>query len=83
MPDISNLIVKMNNAVRTARRVRATSRLARNATCGWCTCVHDRQGMRHINFQGFMVGNAWTDAAIDNTGAVFDWYSHNLIAEDT
>ena len=37
----------------------------------------------HINFQGFMVGNAWTDAEIDNTGAVFDWWSHSLISEDT
>ena len=36
-----------------------------------------------INFQGMMVGNAWTVAELDNTGAVTDWYTHSFISEDT
>lgn len=35
-----------------------------------------------INFKGFMVGNAWTDAEIDNTGAAFYWWSHGLNYDD-
>jgi len=36
-----------------------------------------------INIQGFQVGNAWTNAAFDNAGAVFDWWSHALISDQT
>jgi len=36
-----------------------------------------------INFQGFLLGNPWTDAAIDNYGTIFFWYNHALISEDT
>jgi serine carboxypeptidase-like clade II len=36
-----------------------------------------------INFQGFLVGNAWTDATIDNRGAADWWYSHVFISQDT
>eukprot|EP01112_Ceratiomyxa_fruticulosa_P009891 TRINITY_DN2595_c0_g4_i1.p1 TRINITY_DN2595_c0_g4~~TRINITY_DN2595_c0_g4_i1.p1 ORF type:complete len:458 (+),score=77.75 TRINITY_DN2595_c0_g4_i1:73-1446(+) len=36
-----------------------------------------------INFQGFMVGNAWTYSAIDNYGAIFYWYTHAIISEST
>jgi hypothetical protein len=34
-------------------------------------------------FQGFMVGNAWTDATIDNRGAVDFWHAHALISDAT
>lgn len=34
-------------------------------------------GYEHINIQGFLVGNAWTDASKDNQGAVFDWFVHD------
>ena len=33
-----------------------------------------------VRVQGFMVGNAWTDAAIDNRGALDFWHQHALIA---
>jgi len=36
-----------------------------------------------INLVGFQVGNAWTNAAIDNAGSVFMWWSHALISDDT
>ncbi|KAG1653581.1 hypothetical protein FOA52_008028, partial [Chlamydomonas sp. UWO 241] len=36
-----------------------------------------------LNLQGFLVGNAWTDAAIDNEGAVDFWWAHALIADET
>jgi len=36
-----------------------------------------------INLKGFMAGNAWTYMPIDNIGAVFDWWSHALISDDT
>lgn len=39
-------------------------------------------GNKGINFKGMMVGNAWTVAELDNTGAVTDWYTHNLISEE-
>lgn len=37
----------------------------------------------HINLRGFLVGNAWTDAAIDNEGALDFWYTHALISRDS
>lgn len=37
----------------------------------------------YINFEGFMVGNAWTVAELDNTGAVLMWYWNNMIAKST
>ncbi|CAL8472304.1 g11846 [Coccomyxa elongata] len=36
-----------------------------------------------INFKGFLVGNAWTDAELDNRGAVWFWHSHALISDTT
>ncbi|GFR42849.1 hypothetical protein Agub_g3807 [Astrephomene gubernaculifera] len=40
-------------------------------------------GDAKINIQGFMVGNPWTDATIDNLGAVDYWWSHALISDQT
>lgn len=40
-------------------------------------------GDAKINLQGFLVGNPWTDAAIDNLGAVDYWWSHALISDQT
>jgi serine carboxypeptidase-like clade II len=40
-------------------------------------------GLAHINIKGFQVGNAWTDAKLDNIGALTQWYNHALISEDT
>jgi len=36
-----------------------------------------------INIEGIMVGNAWTSMPIDNYGAVFYWWTHALISDDT
>lgn len=36
-----------------------------------------------LNFAGFLVGNAWTDAAYDNTGALTIWYNRGMISNDT
>jgi len=38
---------------------------------------------RSINLQGFLVGNAWTDADTDNEGAVDFWSSHAIISSST
>ncbi|KAG2431440.1 hypothetical protein HXX76_009455 [Chlamydomonas incerta] len=40
-------------------------------------------GQPRINLQGFLVGNPWTDAAIDNLGAVDFWWSHALVSDQT
>ena len=32
-----------------------------------------------LNFQGFLVGNAWTVAELDNTGALDYWWSRTMI----
>ncbi len=37
----------------------------------------------HINLKGFMVGNAWTDATIDNRGAVDFWFQHGMVSAPT
>jgi len=37
----------------------------------------------HINLKGFMVGNAWTDATIDNRGAVDFWFQHGIVSAPT
>lgn len=36
-----------------------------------------------INIGGFLVGNAWTDAFYDNSGAVEMWYWHGMISNET
>ena len=36
-----------------------------------------------LNLQGFFVGNAWTVAELDNTGALDFWYSRTMIDEAT
>jgi len=36
-----------------------------------------------INLVGFQVGNAWTDAAVDNAASVQFWWTHALIADET
>ncbi|KFM23301.1 Serine carboxypeptidase-like 22 [Auxenochlorella protothecoides] len=33
-----------------------------------------------INLKGLLVGNAWTDAQLDNHGALEFWFSHGLIS---
>jgi len=43
----------------------------------------NQQNTQKINFQGFLVGNPWTDSDLDNYGAVFDWWSHALISDQT
>eukprot|EP01116_Phalansterium_solitarium_P022795 TRINITY_DN7660_c0_g1_i1.p1 TRINITY_DN7660_c0_g1~~TRINITY_DN7660_c0_g1_i1.p1 ORF type:complete len:498 (+),score=133.74 TRINITY_DN7660_c0_g1_i1:88-1494(+) len=40
-------------------------------------------GNPKINLEGFMAGNAWTYAAIDNAGAVFYWWTHAMISDET
>jgi len=40
-------------------------------------------GQPKINLVGFQVGNAWTDATIDNEGAVDMWWSHAVISDET
>ena len=37
-------------------------------------------GNPQINFAGFAVGNAWTVAGLDNTGAVEFWWGHALVS---
>jgi serine carboxypeptidase-like clade 2 len=36
-----------------------------------------------INLEGIMVGNAWTYMPIDNYGAIYYWWTHALISDDT
>ena len=36
-----------------------------------------------LNLQGILIGNAWTDASIDNFGAAEHWYSHYMISHST
>jgi len=36
-----------------------------------------------LNLQGFLVGNAWTVAELDNTGALDFWYSRTMIDQKT
>jgi len=43
----------------------------------------NNNGFHKINLEGIMVGNAWTYMPIDNVGAVFYWWSHALISDDT
>eukprot|EP00197_Chlamydomonas_leiostraca_P008089 CAMPEP_0202867848 /NCGR_PEP_ID=MMETSP1391-20130828/9657_1 /ASSEMBLY_ACC=CAM_ASM_000867 /TAXON_ID=1034604 /ORGANISM="Chlamydomonas leiostraca, Strain SAG 11-49" /LENGTH=607 /DNA_ID=CAMNT_0049547925 /DNA_START=146 /DNA_END=1969 /DNA_ORIENTATION=- len=40
-------------------------------------------GDRPLNLAGLLVGNPWTDAAIDNLGAVDYWWAHALISDTT
>ncbi|CAM6105506.1 unnamed protein product [Calypogeia fissa] len=40
-------------------------------------------GESAVNFKGIAVGNPWTDATIDNYGAIFYWWSHALISDKT
>eukprot|EP00753_Platysulcus_tardus_P006015 PLAT1389.1.p2 GENE.PLAT1389.1~~PLAT1389.1.p2 ORF type:complete len:471 (+),score=216.73 PLAT1389.1:1379-2791(+) len=40
-------------------------------------------GSPKINLKGFMVGNPWTDAPLDNQGAVLDWWTHSIISNTT
>lgn len=40
-------------------------------------------GLRQLNLQGFLVGNAWTDPAIDNAGTIDFWWYHGLIGDQT
>jgi hypothetical protein len=50
--------------------------------CVGCSRVIVEQNLAgqnpQLNFSGFMVGNAWTDAGMDNTGCVEMWYWHNM-----
>ena len=40
-------------------------------------------GNAQLNIKGFLVGNAWTVAALDNTGAVDYWHSRTMIDDAT
>jgi serine carboxypeptidase-like clade 2 len=40
-------------------------------------------GQPQINLAGFQVGNAWTNAELDNEGAVDMWLTHALISQAT
>jgi len=40
-------------------------------------------GQPTINLMGFQVGNAWTNAELDNEGAVDMWYTHAIISKAT
>lgn len=42
-----------------------------------------RSSARPINIKGMMVGNAWTDAANDNAGALEMWWTHAIIDRDS
>jgi len=41
------------------------------------------EGNKKINLKGMAVGNAWTDAGVDNYGALFYWWSHALISDSS
>lgn len=36
-----------------------------------------------LNLQGFLVGNSWTQADLDNTGAIDFWYTRSMIDKAT
>lgn len=36
-----------------------------------------------INLKGFLVGNAWTDASIDNEGALDFWWAHAMVSDES
>jgi serine carboxypeptidase-like clade 2 len=40
-------------------------------------------GNAQLNIRGFLVGNAWTVAALDNTGALDYWHSRTMIDDAT
>lgn len=40
-------------------------------------------GDSYLNLKGFLVGNPWTDAAIDNRGAVEFWWTHGMISDES
>jgi serine carboxypeptidase-like clade 2 len=40
-------------------------------------------GNPKINIEGFMAGNPWTYAPIDNYGAAFYWWTHALISDES
>eukprot|EP00878_Enallax_costatus_P043758 GHUV01051829.1.p1 GENE.GHUV01051829.1~~GHUV01051829.1.p1 ORF type:complete len:335 (-),score=29.80 GHUV01051829.1:524-1528(-) len=40
-------------------------------------------GKGYINLKGFFVGNAWTDAYIDNKGALDYWWTHSMIGDES
>ena len=42
----------------------------------------DSKPQSRLNLVGFMVGNPWTDAPIDNSGTADYWHSHALISDD-
>jgi len=40
-------------------------------------------GNPKINLKGYMAGNAWTDAPLDNRGAAVYWVNHAIISDST
>jgi len=42
--------------------------------------VHPGDTKEQINLAGFAIGNAWTDAAVDNLGAATHWHTHYHIS---
>lgn len=49
-------------------------------TSAYIVMMNKRGGNPQINFAGFAVGNAWTVAGLDNTGAVEFWWGHALVS---
>eukprot|EP01135_Chromosphaera_perkinsii_P010234 Nk52_evm7s2062 gene=Nk52_evmTU7s2062 len=42
-----------------------------------------KKGEIFINLEGFLLGNPWTDAKIDNEGSAFFWWTHSIMSTET
>lgn len=70
VPNLAKYILESNEKVRVLCLAAA-----------WAYAM--QSGAFQINLQGFLVGNAWTDAALDNYGAAYYWYTHALVSDST
>ncbi|WIA18548.1 hypothetical protein OEZ85_009991 [Tetradesmus obliquus] len=85
VPNLAWEIVLGNRRAREAEQGAAAAAAAgaSSAAAAAAAAAGVSPGKGFINLKGFFVGNAWTDAAIDNEGALDFWYSHAMIGEES
>lgn len=67
VPSFANAVVDGNAAIAAGKQPATSTPIA---------------NPQHINIQGFLVGNAWTWAPLDNAGAAIDWWTHGVVSDE-
>lgn len=77
VPTLAAEILRVNKIVEEAEKQGGNATATATATASTVAAP-----LTSLPLKGFLLGNPWTDATVDNTGALDYWYAHAMISRE-